>query len=63
MRRKAKEFLFGDWEGEYEAVKRDNGGKVPEYDPVMLEMCIKHGKCIDPSLYGTEGHMQYVHGG
>jgi len=61
VRKVAADFFFHDWEAEYEAVKKATGGKVPEYDPVMWEMCIKNGKCLDPRLQGQEGQEHVAH--
>jgi hypothetical protein len=51
-----QKFLFHDWEAEYELVKREHGGNIPEYDPAMLGRCIIRGRCPDPRVdQETEG--------
>ncbi|KAL1412096.1 hypothetical protein Q8F55_003093 [Vanrija albida] len=60
LRRRVHHELFEtDWQAEYEAKVRENGGVVPKFPAYMTERCYLHGFCKDSPVIGKSKEVAF----
>lgn len=43
VHKRVRQILFHDWEGEYDLIRSEHGGKIPKYSDVMVDKCFYGG--------------------
>lgn len=57
---RTRQVLAHDWEKEYHAVVRANGGKIPSYPATIMEYCVKSKMCR-PFTNDVEDNYYFEH--